>query len=150
MKVTLKHRLRSYQGECDDLVYYYNRRTGTTLARRYVKPRYSSANHKLGQGARHLRALNPSPLYLQDLKLYIELHNSLRDPEDGLLNNRWALYTKVMYAQAKALGLSVTQLTPELIQAQQSPCRCVKTAVEAGFLEVVEGYERLTNPMLAD
>ena len=34
-----------------------------------------------------------------------------------------------------------------LIQSQDIPCRSVKTAVEAGLLMEVEGYERLENPM---
>lgn len=147
MKVTLKHRIAAYRGECDDLVYYRNRRTGGLVARRYVKPAYSSSNHRLGAATRHLNALAPSPLFMKDLKLYIELYNSLRDPEEGLINNSRGLYVKLMYAQAKALGINIIDLTRELISSQQLPCRSVKCAVEVGLLTAVEGYERLTNEL---
>jgi hypothetical protein len=34
-----------------------------------------------------------------------------------------------------------------LIQSQCLPCRTVRSAVEAGLLMEVEGYERLENPL---
>jgi len=52
-----------------------------------------------------------------------------------------------MLSQAEALSIPVTSLTKELIQCQSLPCRTVKSAVEAGLLSEVEGYERLENLM---
>jgi len=143
MKVTLKHRLGIYQGECDDLVYYYNSKLKTMVARRYTKPRSSESNDRLAANSKHLKALNPSEAYVSDLKLYLLLYNSQLKPGNKPINNHYALYTRLMYEQARALGITVTDLTRDLIGSVPLPCRSGKSAVEAGLLDAVEGYERL-------
>ncbi len=144
MKVTLKHRLGIYQGECDDLVYYYNSKLKTMVARRYTKPRASQSNARLSSNSKHLKALNPSAAFIADLKLYLLLHNSELKAGAKLINNHYALYTRLMYAQARALDIPVTELSRALIESAPLPCRSVKTAVEGGLIEEVEGYDRLT------
>ena len=144
MKVTLKHRLGIYRGECDDLVYYYNSKLKTMVARRYTKPRASQSNARLSSNSKHLKALKPSTEYIADLKLYQMLYNSELKPGGKLINNSYALYTRLMYAQARSSGLALTQITRELIENAPLPCRSVKTSVEAGLLDPVEGCDRLT------
>ena len=147
MKVTLKHRQHHFAGECDDLVYYTTRGSNQLIARRYVRPSYSAANRTLGNSGKHIKTLRPAAGYIQDLKLYIDLYNSRLWPDDPPLNNWYALFVRLIFAQAKALSIPVTSLTKELIQNQSLPCRTVRSAVEAGLLMEVEGYERLENPM---
>jgi ABC-type glycerol-3-phosphate transport system substrate-binding protein len=147
MKVTLKHRQHNYKGECDDLVYYTTRGSNQLFARRYVRPRYTAANQMIGNSGKHIKTLRPSEGYIQDLKHYIDLYNSRLWPDEPHLHNWYALFVRLMFAQAKALSIPIFSLTFELINAQQLPCRSVKTAVEAGLLMEVEGYERLENPM---
>jgi len=145
MKVSLKHRQHKYSGDCDDLVYYIRRGCNQLIARRYVRPRYSESNRALGTSGKHLKSLRPSLGYIQDLRLYIQLFNARLDQNQPPLNNWYAVFVHLMFAQAKALGIPITSLTLEIIDSQNLPVRTVKSAIEAGLLDMVDGYERMEN-----
>lgn len=147
MKVSLQHCQQSFSGVCDDLVYYRTRRSGQLYARRYVRPRYTAANQLMGNNIRHLEALQPSALFINDLRQYISLYNARLRQDEKHLHNWHALYVRLMFAQAKAAGIPIQDITRELIQSAALPCRSVKTAVEEGLLSRVEGFERLDNEM---
>jgi hypothetical protein len=147
MKVNLKHHQQNYSGTCDGLVYYATRHSNQLYARQYVRPRYTVANQTLGNSIRHLESLQPSQPFIKDLRQYIGLYNSRLWPDEKPLHNWHALYVRLMFAQAKALSIPVTCLTRELIESQMLPCHSVKTAVDAGLLAIVDGYERLENDL---
>jgi len=147
MKVKYKGDVRSYRGNKDGLVYYYNHKLDCYIAREYRVPRYNDNNRRMGAVARNLRAIDPSQTYLNDLKIYLILHNERPDVEKPLRGNQWALYNKLMWAMARDLGLDLETLSRAAIESAGLPCRSVKQAVEAGLLAEVPGYEMLVGVM---
>lgn len=140
MKVLFKDLLKAYSGKCDGLVYYYNPRLDRVLCRRIGKPRETAQNRRLSEISRNLSALDPAAGYILDLKHYAALHSERQ------LNWR-NVYIRMMYALEKAYGIDLTLLSREQIETQSLPCRSVKTAIEAGLLAPVPGYERLCSPL---
>jgi len=137
MEVVFKNMLKAYSGKCDGLVYYYNSRLGRVLCRKHVIPRQNTHNRRMAAISHNLKALNPSPEFRQDLKLYAALY------QDAPLSGQ-NVYIKLMYALARVYGVDLATLTREQITELELPCATVKQAVEAGLLAPVPGYERLT------
>lgn len=143
MKARLGSFFHSFSGKADGMVYYYNRRLGKVIAREYVKPRPSKANQRFGQVNENLRILGPSEGFKMDLRVYVDIYNSMiRNLEKPLLN-WYNAYTKMMWAMARDLGLDLATLTRDEIETQGLPCRRVKDAVQAGYLPRVKGFETL-------
>ncbi len=145
MIVSFKNRML-FSGECDGLVYYWNRRLDKLIARRYVVPRESNSNRRLGGISRHLKSLELSEAYKEDLKLYVTMYNN-RPREKQMLSWRNAFLT-MMYALAKQYDtVDLSNITRAQVESEQLPCQSVKEAVDAGLLPYVEGCERLNNKM---
>ena len=141
MIVSFRNRL-VYSGQCDGLVYYWSKRLDKMIARRYVVPRQSNSNRKLGAISRNLKALELSSGYIEDLKVYVALYN-YQPREKCFVSWRNAFLT-LMFAMAKGnSGVDLLTITREQIASDELPCRSVKSAVEAGLLTPVSGYERL-------
>jgi len=87
--------------------------------------------------SRNLKAQNPAPEFVNDLKIYAALYR------DAPLNGQ-NVYIKLMYALARTYDVDLSTLTREQITEQELPCATVNQAVEAGLLPPVQGYERLT------
>lgn len=143
MKVNYKKPIRTYRGKKDGLVYYYHPGLERSLAREYVVPRATENNRKLRAVTQNLQELNPSPGYRDDLKVYIHLLKSHAATEHVFRGHYWNLYLKLMWAMAKVLNLDLEDITREQILTRELPCRTVKSAVEAGLLIPVSGFEML-------
>jgi hypothetical protein len=91
----------------------------------------------------NLKALDPSPGFRNDLKVYVKLFNSALDNWDKPLMNWYNAYNKMMWSMARSLGLDLATLTRAQITEQALPCITVKDAVEAGYLPPVTSYEAL-------
>jgi hypothetical protein len=145
MIVAYKDRM-VFKGECDGLVYYWNRKVGKMIARRYVVPKASSANRKLGAISKHLKSLELSPSYIEDMKIYVALY-SQKQRDKCFLSWRNAFLT-MMFKLAKTNSqVDLNTINREQIETEQLPCVSVKQAVEAGLLPLVDGYETLTNTL---
>ncbi len=141
MKVSSKPFI--YSGTCDGLVYYYNKRLDSMIARRYVYPRHSSQNRTIGAISKNLAALNVSAGFKDDLDNYVALFY-FAGGQKKLLHWRNAFLT-IMFAMAKKLpSVNLLTLTRAQIFDEDLPCKTVKDAIEAGLLEPVSGYERFT------
>ena len=146
MKVNYKHLIQSYRGKLDGLVYYYHPGLERCLARKHVIPRFTENNRRWRAIGRNLRDLQPSPGFRDDLRVYLYLRG--RRPALPVFNgNLWNLFTTLMWAQARAADLDLETLTRAEIEALELPCRTVKTAVEAGLLPEVTGYELLVREL---
>ncbi len=143
MKVNYKEPIRTYRGKKDGLVYYYHPGLERSLAREYAVPRANETNRKLRAVTQNLQALNPSVGFRDDLKVYIYLLKSHAATEHVFRGHYWSLYLKLMWAMARQLDIDLEFITREQIFAQELPCRTVKSAVEAGLLASVNGYELL-------
>jgi hypothetical protein len=131
-----------YSGECDGLVYYWSKRLNKLIARRYVVPKESNSNRKLGAISRNLKLIGLSEAYIADIKVYLAIYNQ-RPQEKCFVSWRNAFLT-MMFALAKQnSAIDLLTITREQIEADSLPCISVKRAVEAGLLPHIEGYERL-------
>ena len=143
MKVTFNNLLKAYSGACDGLVYYYNPRLDRIICRRYVRPRTSPQNALLGVKSRNLSKIPLSDLFKQDLRYYAESGR-----QRGEYLNWRNVLIKMMYEMEKSLpDVDLATITKAEIYTKDLPCRCVKSAVEAGLLAPVRGYQALINAM---
>lgn len=143
MKVELKYNQRAYSGKLNDLIYYYHPGLKKMLARkRPTQRQYTTANAHFGAVSRNLKGLIQNPDYITDLRIYSEL---LKEAELISRGSNWyQLFTKLMWKMEELFPeLDISSLSRQDILDQSLPCRSVKTAVESGLVERVEGWERL-------
>jgi len=144
MKVTFTPFI--YSGTCNGLVYYYSKRLDKLIARRYVVPKTSSQNRKIGAISRNLKLLELSEGYLSDLKVYLALYNY--QPREKCFISWRNVFLTLMFAMEKLVpGVDLLTITRAQVFSENLPCLSVKDAVEAGLLEGVNGYERLSSQM---
>jgi len=144
MKVTANPFI--YTGTCEGLVYYYNRRLGVMIARKWVRPQESSQNRRIGAVSRHLKTLEISAAYRNDLNTYVAL-SAFGNGTRKYLNWRNAFLT-LMYALSKQYpDVDLATITREQITTASLPCKSVFQAVQAGLLNYLPGCERLTAEM---
>lgn len=139
MKVKMKNCGPCLKGKLDGLVYYGNKNTNNIYARRYVKPKYTEVNKKLGLATKHLCAMNVPDEFTNELKRYVMLYNANIPEDEKPIRSSHNVFIKLMYAQAKALGIDILDLNWEMVESQDLPCRSVKSAIEAGLLAEVKG-----------
>jgi hypothetical protein len=131
-----------YSGECDGLVYYWNKRLDKLIARRYVVPRESSSNRRLGAISSNLKRIGLSEAYIADLKLYLAMYS--RKPREKCFVSWRNAFLTLMFALAKTNPeIDLLTITREQIETDNLPCISVKRAVEAGLLPMVESYEKM-------
>jgi len=159
MKALFKNMILAYKGKCDGLVYYYNPRLNRMIVRPHVKPRPSAQTRVFSAIASNLKLLAPSAGLINDLRVYVELHNRKTSNHRRPLLNWCNAYNKMMYALAKTYYLDgfkipnpepdppehtpidLATLTRDDIYDGSLPCITVKRAVEAGLLSPVNGTE---------
>ena len=135
-----------YSGTCNGLVYYYSKRLNKLIARRYVVPKASSQNRKIGAISRNLKLLELSEGYISDLKVYLALYNF--QPREKCFISWRNVFLTLMFAMERLVpGVNLLTITRAQIYGDHLPCRTVKDAVEAGLLAPVAGYERLSAQM---
>lgn len=146
MKVKYKQMFKGYSGKADGMIYYFDSKSGTALARRSFtftdhpgQPAFRSAH-------RQIYTIQPSQHYIYNLKDYLYLYNLLPENETQRLRAWTNVYNKLMFAMQKAMPETVDlkTITREQIYAQDLPCKTVKAAVEAGLLPRVKNYEAMT------
>ena len=142
MKVIFKNMLKAYSGHCDGLVYYYNPRLNRVICRRHVIPKATPQNARLKVVAARLKSLNISEDYITDLKFYAAI---IRDHGSHL--NWRNVYVKMMYAMEKRYEIDLSTITREQVASLDLPCKSVRSAIDAGLLEPIVGYQRLISEM---
>jgi hypothetical protein len=143
MKATVKEGIKGFSGKLDGAIYYYHPRLQRTLMRRAPKMPVQPQNEDYRAIARQIKAIDPSPQYRYDFKIY---HSALMDKDASVRYPSWySLYVKMLWAmRTKYPGtVDLKTITRQQITDQNLPCRSVKAAVEAGILAEVPGYEHL-------
>lgn len=144
MKVGFQYGIGGYTGKLDGLVYYYDKLGGRVYARKWVYPRLTQENERVGSISEQVFALKPSEAYKANLRRYAARYNALKATEHQPVRSWVNVYLKLMYNMAKLMPeVDLRTLSREQIYQQELPCRSVKQAVEAGLLPVVDGYERM-------
>jgi len=146
MEVTFKNMLHAYSGKCDGIVYYYNRRMNKVIARRLPETKIHRQNLELSAISTNLKKLHVSEGYRGNLKVYTEMSRLSSGGSQSFYS--WSnAYMKLMFALAKEYALDLKTITRGQIYDDMLPCISVKTAVEAGLLPPIPGYENLTQLM---
>lgn len=140
--------LPGFTGNMDDVVIYYNSKLGKMIARRKVKPKFTPDNSIVKEIHAFRRRIEVSEAYLNDCRRYIELFNQ-KYRRHGRAMSTWPnVYMKVMRAlKSQHPEIDFKTLSREDVIDQNLPCRTIASAVEAGYLEKVPGYEALTNAL---
>ena len=142
MKVTLEKGLGSYTGRYGELVYCHVKANGSIYSRRMVYPELTQQNEKVGSISSRIYGLKPSEGYKLDLGYYLLGYNALKENRDRQLRSWSSLYLRIMYRMAELHPeIDLKQITREEIFANELPCRSVKTAVLAGLIPEVPGWE---------
>ena len=144
MKVKYRYQLQGYSGNVDGMIYYFDKRSGVTLARR----KFTFKNHPEHPGFRSIQkqiyAIQPSRDYIYNLSDYINEYNAM--PENVLKPLRaWTnLFNKLMFAMQKTMPdlVDLKTITREQIYEQNLPCKTLKDAIDNGLLPIVDGYDR--------
>lgn len=144
MKVKYKHLLQGYSGHTDDMIYYMDKRTGRTLARKAFKFKDHPGQPAFRTAQRNIYALKPSDAYKHNLLDYCMSYSALPEADGKPLYSWCHVYNRLMWAMQRAMPESVDlkTITREQISSQSLPCRSLKDAIDAGLLPAVPGYER--------
>jgi len=148
MKAKLKVLLPGFTGNMDDVVIYYNAKLNKYIARRKVMPSFVPSNRDMKEIFALARRIKLSEGYHADCDEYIRRFNQKNRRQGRALSTWPNVFLKLMRAQKKANPrLDYNVLTREDIVAQGLPCRSIATAVDAGWLEQVPGYQELDKPI---
>lgn len=144
MKAKLKVLLPGFTGNMDDVVIYYNAKLNKYIARRKVMPKFTPDNSIVKEIHAFRRRINVSEAYLDDCREYIRLFNQKFRKQGRALSTWPNVYMKVMRAlKSQYPDLNFSTLTRQEVLDRQLPCRTIKDAVNAGYLEKVTDYESL-------
>jgi len=149
MKVLFKHLIAGYTGKMDDAVIYYNKFLNKVIIRKNPQMPIGEHHKRFKRISQNIYGLQPSQGYRDDLYLYAcNLRKIKSHRYDGILvwNN---LYSKIMFAMAKAMPgtVNLETITRAQIEAENLPCRTVRQAVEAGLITAVKDWQTLTHQM---
>ena len=146
MKAKLKVLLPGFTGNMDDVVVYYNSKLNKYIARKKVKPKFTPDHSLTQQMHAFRRRISVSEDYIDDCREYIRLFNQKFRRQGRAMSTLPNVYMKIMRALKKQYPeIDFGTLTREDVLERDLPCRTVASAVEAGYLEKVPGYERLNN-----
>jgi hypothetical protein len=144
MKVKYRYQLRGYSGNTDDMIYYFDKKSGVTLARRKFTFRDHPEHPGFRSAQKQIYAIQPSREYVYNLTDYISAYNYLPENELKPMRTWTNLYNKLMFALQKAVPETVDlkTITRQQIYEQNLPCKTLKDAIDYGLLPQVDGYER--------
>lgn len=148
MKVGYNDGMGILSGKFKEIVYCYSRKYGYKYARMRVYPTLTSVNEDIGSKSQGIWRLQPSEVYKQDLRSYVQAFDGMRNNYRMPLRSWSCLYTKLMYLVERTYpGVDLRTLTRQYIYDNELPCISIKKAVEAGLLTKVKGWEDLDNPL---
>jgi len=135
-----------HSGTWHDVVYYYDRKTQTQRQRKYVKPRISESNRRMGAIMKQLMLINPSKAYRQDCETYaLRYRYEHSNDQYGPMFACWTnVFCSLMYKLAKKYpDIDLAVITRQDIEKQDLPCRTLAKAIEAGLLPAVRNHQYL-------
>ncbi|MFO7660698.1 MAG: hypothetical protein R6V77_07280, partial [Candidatus Cloacimonadaceae bacterium] len=129
MKVKYNQRFKGYTGQADRMIYYFDSKSGATLARRMFKFKNHPGQPAFRSAQRQIYALNPDGAYIQNLKDYLIAYNALPENKFSPARSWTNIYNKLMFAMQKALPgqVDLKTITRQQIETQNLPCRTLKS-----------------------
>ncbi|MDD2211058.1 MAG: hypothetical protein PHY41_06580 [Candidatus Cloacimonetes bacterium] len=149
MKTKLKYGIAAYSGTIDDITFASYKDGAVCIARKYVVPKLTENNTRMGNIARNLADLYAefSEDYKSDLRTYTDIYNREKNPRTSLNCNAYSIFVKMMFKFADEIGetVNLTSITYDDIDTLYFDLANIAAAVEAGYLPKVSGCELLTN-----
>lgn len=146
MKAKLKVLLPGFTGNMDDVVIYYNAKLNKYIARKKVMPKFTPDNSIVKEIHAFRRRIKVTEAYLNDCREYIRLFNQKFRRQGRALSTWPNVYMKVMRTLKKNYpDLDFKTLTRDEVINLDLPCKTIASAVLAGYLEQVPGFEELNH-----
>ncbi|HNX01230.1 MAG TPA: hypothetical protein PLE74_06960 [Candidatus Cloacimonadota bacterium] len=144
MKVQLKNMVQGFTGSVDGLIYYTDKRTGKVYVRKSFQFKDHSGQPAFRNVQRQIYKLYPTKDYQYDLKDYCASYNALPENAAKPVFSWCHIYNKMMWNMQKLFPdkVDLKKITREQVYKECLPCISLKSAIEAGILPVVHGYER--------
>lgn len=145
MKVSTKFGLKGFKGQADGMIYYTVPNCDAIIARKKPEKFTVSAHHKdYSSIAKNLKKIKPSLAFKNDFKVYTSLYKELPQAKKSIAG-WYNLYIAMLWDMQKAGLCNLKTLTRQQIISNNLPCKSVKDAIDAGFLQEVLNYELLDN-----
>ena len=139
MKVKFKNLLMGYTGLADDSVIYFSPKTGKYIIRKRPIITHWEGHNNFAQIQKRIFGLKPSSAFIQDIKAYLPKYNALPAARDKNILSWNYLYSKMMWNMHHIYQIELGTLDRDQLPAL--PCRTLSSAIEAGLLPKVQGYQ---------
>lgn len=151
MKTKLKYGIASYSGTIDEITFASYKNGAVCIARKYVKPTLTENNSRMGDIAKNISLIygGCSEEFKSDLRTYASIYGKEETPRNSLSPNSYGLFVKMMFnfSDINGGGVDLTSITLNDIQSLFVELTTIATAVDAGYLPKVSGYELLDSSM---
>ncbi len=147
MKVKFKNLVGGYTGKVDGLVIYLHKESGTYVVRRAPRKNLQEQNHNITSTSKNLWNIHPSDAYKNDLRTYIETYKRSRIKNKKVFISWNNAYYSLLYEMQRRMPeqVDLKTITRQQIMDEDLPCKNVASAVQAGLLPEVKGWQLLTS-----
>lgn len=147
MKAALKLTLPGFTGRMKNVDITYDPNQNLYTARKIkATPKHIPDTSDVTAAFAFARRIVLSEAFLNDCRKYIAAYNVHYRKQNKSLTSWSSIWLKMMKAQHKAYpDLDLDSISREEFISRKLPCRSIATAVEAGFLKYVPGFQKLTN-----
>jgi hypothetical protein len=145
MKPKVKMNIPRLDGNEEKYVTYYNSHLDKYISRRKVIPKPTVSNAIMQEIFDFAKRIIISEEYKEDCRKYIQRYNR-KNRSLGKVMSTWPnVFLKIMRALLKEYpNLDLKKLTKEEIIKKNLPCCSITSAIEAGYLEKVRDWQKLT------
>jgi hypothetical protein len=149
MKVEFKYGIKSFSGTLDELNFANHKDRNMVIGREIGHREATDHNHSFGNTLRAISALYKATAdgYKADLTAYAKKMYDLPKFSKGLAGNRFNVFVMICYAAMSSEEITFDVNTATIDDFDViTQLHSVKSAVEAGLLDVVVDYDELDNP----
>ncbi len=144
MKASLKLAIPGFTGRMKNVEISYDPDQNLYTARKIrASPIHVPDSSDVKAAFAFARRIVLSDTFLDDCHKYIVAYNTQYRKQNKALTSWSAIWLKMMKAQHKAYPeLDLDSLSREEFISRELPCRSIATAVDAGYLLAVPGYQK--------
>ena len=145
MKPKVKMSIPKLNGNEEKYVTYYSPHLDKYISRRKVMPKPSASNAIMKEIFDFAKRIIISEEYKEDCRKYIQRYNREYHSQGKSMSTWPNVYLKVMREMLKEYpDLDLKKLTREEIIKKNLPCQSLALAIQAGYLDKVRDWQKLT------
>ena len=145
MKPKVKMNIPRLDGNEEKYVTYYNSHLDKYISRRKVMPKPSASNAIMKEIFDFAKRIIISEEYKEDCRKYIQRYNREYHSQGKPMSTWPNVFMKIMRATLKDYpDMDLKKLSKEDIVEQNLPCRSIASAIQAGYLEKVRDWRKLS------